>query len=282
MLGLGRRKWKPASMNKESFKTAYLVLGIEASGTRLVTRILLNSGALGQDSHAQNFDKEIPWADDVTSTIVWRRSYPHGRFDVDLRLMTSRLASKGWSPHAFVIVRDAIPSTNAQAEALCLSTQSELEALKENRRQFSRLFSELHALDIDYHVLTLEGLILNSLNVQTWLTTFPGLRLPENFLHIRNVNEKHWLSWNKRYSMSQQDGFIDANSINEEQGFSLSLSEFIDKLSILRIKVKRISGEALPKAQAELSQLEKIIDDIEVTIKPSMISRLRELNYDLW
>ena len=269
-------------MIKESVKIAYLVLGIEASGTRLLTKILINSGAIGQDTHAQNLDTEIPLADDVTSPLVWRRSYPHGDFDVDLSSMTSRLASKGWKTYAFVIIRDAIPSTNAQAEALCLSTQSEFEALKENRRQFSRLFSELHTLNIDYHVLTLEGLILNSLNVQTWLATFPGLKLPENFLHIRNVNEKHWLSWRKRNSKSKQDCLINANSRSEEESISLSLSEFIDKLSILRIKIKRISGEALPKAQEELQQLEKIIDEVKVTIKPSMINRLKELNHDLW
>ena len=108
---------KRFSVDKESIKKAYLVLGIEASGTRLLTRILINSGALGQDTHAQNFDIKIPFADDVSSPIVWRRSYPHGDLDVDLSSMTSDLASKGWSPHAFVIIRDAIPSTNAQAEA---------------------------------------------------------------------------------------------------------------------------------------------------------------------
>lgn len=89
----------------------------------MLTRILINFGALGEDTHAQAFDTNIPFAGDVSGPIVWRRSYPHGDSDVDLRSMLSELKEKGWMPHAFVIVRDAIPSTNAQAQAPCLSTK---------------------------------------------------------------------------------------------------------------------------------------------------------------
>lgn len=269
-------------MNRVSIKKAYLVLGIEASGTRLLTRILINSGALGEDTHAQTFDAQIPFADDISRPIVWRRSYPHGDSDVDLRSMSSDLENKGWTPHAFVIVRDAIPSTNAQAQAPCLSTKNAMEALKENRRQFSLLFSELYSLGIDYHVLTLEGLILDSLNIQKWIATFHGLRLPDNFLHIRNVNAKHWLSWSNRDSASTDNESIDTNAINQGQIVSISLSEFIDKLSVLRIKTKRMRGEPLSKAKEELTRLEKFVEETEITINSSLITRLKELNFDLW
>lgn len=269
-------------MNGVSIKKAYLVLGIEASGTRLLTRILINSGALGEDTHAQAFDTNIPFADDVSSPIVWRRSYPHGDSDVDLRSMLSELKEKGWMPHAFVIVRDAIPSTNAQAQAPCLSTKSALEAQKENRRQFSLLFSELYSLKIDYHVLTLEGLIIDSLNVQKWIATFHGLTSPDSFLHIRNVNAKHWLSWSNRDAASSDVESIGADSINQGQIISVSLSEFIDKLSILRIKMKRMKGEPLSRAKDELIRLEKFVEETKITINSSIITRLKELNFDLW
>lgn len=249
---------------------AYLVLGVEASGTRLLTRILMNSGALGEDTHAQSFDVNVPFADSINGPIVWRRSYPHGDSDVDLRSMIIELEMKGWSPHAFVIVRDSIPSINAQAKAECLSTQSELDALKENRRQFSLLFSELYSLGINYNVLTLEGLILDSANVQAWLSTFHGLHTPESFLHIRDVNHKHWLSWQNK------------NSLNDNVRIAIPLSEFIDKLTILRIKIKKIKGDALAKAEAELLELEKFIEEVTITIDPLMIRRIKELNCDLW
>ena len=65
-------------MSEGPMKRAFLVLGAESSGTRLVTRLLIAAGCHGDGGHQQPFDKwqaaSSPF--DGKDPIVWRRSYP--------------------------------------------------------------------------------------------------------------------------------------------------------------------------------------------------------------
>ena len=66
------------------YRKIYIVLGGESTGTRLVTKLMMQAGCYGEDAHIQSMDgdvKEMRW-DKIKATlknqpIVWRRSFPH-------------------------------------------------------------------------------------------------------------------------------------------------------------------------------------------------------------
>lgn len=67
---------------------AYIVLGGESTGTRLVTRILIRAGCIGDSGHVQSLDELIPNHKlDLRAgqSFVWRRSMPHNKHWIDIR-----------------------------------------------------------------------------------------------------------------------------------------------------------------------------------------------------
>lgn len=54
---------------------AFIVIGAESAGTRMLTRFLIGCGCKGDGDHQQIFDYENP-SNEVT-LLVWRRSVPH-------------------------------------------------------------------------------------------------------------------------------------------------------------------------------------------------------------
>ncbi len=93
-------------------KRAILVLGPEASGTRLATRILVKAGCVGDDNHVQRLDW---WPPDGASPIVWRRSLPHMKIWPDLGQMIRELRHGGYMVSAVVTDRLTEPMATAQA-----------------------------------------------------------------------------------------------------------------------------------------------------------------------
>lgn len=83
-------------------KTAYLVLGPESSGTKLVTKILMCAGCFGDDGHRQRLDKAIP----DRPCIVWRRSLPYHEKWPDIEQMLAKLAHHQYKARAIVTSRD--------------------------------------------------------------------------------------------------------------------------------------------------------------------------------
>lgn len=67
-------------------RKVYFVLGGESTGTRLITRLLVDAGCFGDVDHAQRIDE---WAYRRIGSLeerlkkgqplVWRRSFPHGK-----------------------------------------------------------------------------------------------------------------------------------------------------------------------------------------------------------
>ncbi len=90
---------------------AILVLGPEASGTRLVTRIIMKAGYSGSDTHEQHLD----WEPHVAERVVWRRSLPHDNLWPDIQLMTRELRREGYKVRAVVTDRNTEPMALAQA-----------------------------------------------------------------------------------------------------------------------------------------------------------------------
>ena len=83
-------------------KRAYLVVGAESSGTRMLTSILIAGGCTGSPEHFQPYDRNPPTAD----RIVWRRSIPHAGTLPQIGDMAKYLEGLGYVVTAIFITRD--------------------------------------------------------------------------------------------------------------------------------------------------------------------------------
>ncbi len=91
-------------------KKAFLVLGPESSGTRFITKLLINAGCFGDSDHDQRLDiledrerineEELPHDD---TPIVWRRSYPHRGIFADIGNPIRQLRQIGYDVRAVIM-----------------------------------------------------------------------------------------------------------------------------------------------------------------------------------
>jgi len=139
---------------------AYLVVGPERSGTRMLTGLLVMLGCLGNDGHAQPFDEEIPPASG--QPIVWRRSYPHGGKEGDahgiirhwppLLTLSDKVIAAGYDPVVLIMVRDWYAVARSQmANELAPDYPSAIDQI---RHAYLRLFHSLIVVSTErgYHL----------------------------------------------------------------------------------------------------------------------------------
>jgi len=62
----------------------------------------------------------------------------------------------------------------------------------------------------------------------------------------------------------------------------ISLGELVDKITILQIKIQYLQGNALENATTELNALECTMNNLNISITPELIQRLKKVNQDLW
>lgn len=164
-------------------KKAFIVLGAESSGTRLMVKVLINGGCKGTSDHFQDFDHQ-PIKGDY---IVWRRSVPHNHQDVYLDEMLRRLSE--YEITIIVMVRnwDALEKSQIAAPHVsCLA-----EAQYNIPKAYKSIFEQLIKLELDYILIPYESLILNPVLVQQKIYERFGLS-GEPVLPITNENHK-WL-----------------------------------------------------------------------------------------
>jgi hypothetical protein len=150
-----------------SLPRAFLVLGAESSGTRLLTRILMACGCKGDHGHRQRFDNR-PISGDP---IVWRRSVPHERQWLDLSGLVARLRDYEITP--VVIVRDFAAVTASQVA--CGHVSSLEQARAHVGRAYSEIFTQLARHDLVPVVTTFETYILHPLEAQREIASRLGL-----------------------------------------------------------------------------------------------------------
>ena len=105
-------------------KRAFLVLGPESSGTRLVTRCLIAAGCEGSGDHYQTFDSSL---EDAGNLIVWRRSLPYGSHWPDMREMLVSLRQHGYEVRVLATVRSHYCMVQSQLAAQHACSVSEAE-----------------------------------------------------------------------------------------------------------------------------------------------------------
>lgn len=134
-------------------KRAFLVLGAESTGTRLVTRLLLASGCVGDGDHVQRWDSETP----TDPLVVWRRSIPHNKVWPDIGGMADSLRALGYDVSAIVTSRDwsaAVPSQVAIGHVPDAET-----ALRQTRAAYPYIFAALLRHGIPYVLASYESLV---------------------------------------------------------------------------------------------------------------------------
>jgi hypothetical protein len=140
-------------------KRAYLVLGAESSGTRMLTGLLIDGGCKGSDEDKQPFDD---WKFGDQDPIVWRRSYPwtehHLWPNVELDLLKP-LRKHGYDvARALVITRDWFTLARSQASAERHHVATQQDAIENMQFAYREIFTQLAALCLPYLIVTYESL----------------------------------------------------------------------------------------------------------------------------
>jgi len=136
-------------------KRAFLVLGPESSGCRLVTRILMAAGCDGDGQHLQRWDKQLPPAE--SRLVVWRRSVPHHHVWPDIPQMAWLMGLEGYKTEAVVTVRRWAPMIASQVATFAHVPDDET-AVANIHRAMAWIFRGIAAAGLPFHVVTYEGL----------------------------------------------------------------------------------------------------------------------------
>lgn len=91
---------------------AFFVVGPESSGTRIMTRLLLDCGLAGSAGHRQPWDNlRFP---EPRQDIAFRRSIPHGGTIPDLEGIVRAMEAAGYTVTVLVMVRELYAMARSQ------------------------------------------------------------------------------------------------------------------------------------------------------------------------
>ena len=92
-----------------TMRNAYLILGPESSGTKMMTKLFCKAGCYGDDGDVQRLDVVVAGGDFpyiMESNLVFRRSVPHGKRYADIADIDSKFGKKGYIPKWIVLFRE--------------------------------------------------------------------------------------------------------------------------------------------------------------------------------
>lgn len=167
--------------------TAYLVLGPERTGTRLVTRLLIRGGCVGDASHAQPFDRGIVPGHPA---LVWRRSFPHDGQWPDVTDLVRRVEVARYTAFAVVTVRERLAAVRAQVKARLVPDERAGDA--HLLSAYKRIFAGLARLGVPFIVVPYEALVLHPDAAQRALLARLGLLETGEAEPIYDGNAKHY------------------------------------------------------------------------------------------
>lgn len=179
-------------------KRAFLVLGPESSGTRLMTKLLIAAGCYGDDGHEQRLDCAIP-ADEPL--VVWRRSVPHRKEWIRVREVVARLSDAGYSVTAIVMSRDwhALGLSQVQAPHV-----ADVETATANaQRAYCLIFGSLSATNTPFEVVNYEAIVSRPQATVAALMRRLGLAEPEG-TYLYDGNAKYYDSYPSLEELSRE------------------------------------------------------------------------------
>ncbi len=169
---------------------AYLVVGPESSGTRMVTELLIAAGCEGDCGHTQRWDQGSPEAADHPM-IVWRRSVPHAGRWPDIAAICADLVSAGYGRLiVLVTVRDATCLERSQVMrrhvGTCVSARENIS------RCYRHIFKGLARADgAEVVMVSYEALLLHGDLAAAALLERIGIDGPGELV-ITDQNAKHY------------------------------------------------------------------------------------------
>lgn len=95
---------------------AVFVVGPESTGTRLLTRLVMECGAQGSGGHQQALDHGLPVASKAPGGVVWRRSIPHANRWPPLIGMFADAQEAGYRPVLLITSRDVGAMVRSQVK----------------------------------------------------------------------------------------------------------------------------------------------------------------------
>ena len=160
------------------------VVGPEATGTRLVTSIMIAAGAFGDAGHQQRLDSELPNAL-PGRPVVWRRSVPHGGKIPNLTGMLVGLIATGYRPLLVVTTREFHATVESQVRAGHVSNRA--IAMAHIPVAYFEIFQAWAAVDMRTPVwlVSYEGLVQRPRATIMNLVHWAGLELTPTSLAIR-------------------------------------------------------------------------------------------------
>lgn len=132
-------------------KRAFLVLGPESSGSRMVTRLFNAAGCFGPED-GNILDESIP----DKPLLVWHRSFPSSGRWVDIGDMVRRLRLLGYAVQAAVTAREWFSMIESQVAAG--HAKKRRRAGSDLRRAYPYIFSSLEACGVPFVVVTYESI----------------------------------------------------------------------------------------------------------------------------
>jgi hypothetical protein len=167
-------------------KRAFLVIGAESTGTRLATKILMENGCVGDNTHHQPFDKK-PGEIQKHHLVVWRRSFPHNEVFPNIKGLVNLL--KGFRVTVVVTIRDWY--TTSKSNVRVSRAHNLDDAYARVGDAYLRIFQQIIDNNLHYVMLNYDSLVLEPENTQK--TFLANLRLPfKTLVEITNENRKHY------------------------------------------------------------------------------------------
>lgn len=162
---------------------AFLILGPESSGTRLLAEILVKAGCRGEYSHEQEFDKGSISGE----CIVWRRSVPHAQKHLPEFSDEVEKKLRDYDVHVLV------PTRGWHAMLMSQVRRGHVKGLdlahKRTQRAYLDIFNFLGEVQWDFTVVSYEGLTHEPKYLDSLLD---DLGLPGVDIELRDENSKHY------------------------------------------------------------------------------------------
>ena len=163
-------------------KYAFLVLGAESSGTRMLTKALVLAGVWGDYTHGQRIDNLLGVMDKAPPYVVMRRSLPHARMWPRLDVLSRQLRSGGHKLIPLGIEREERYTIKSQ-----LTDQQHAQTATQARDNIARA-KKLIKAQRPLWVASYERFVSNE-DYRAGLFAQIGLEVPE--MQFYNANQKY-------------------------------------------------------------------------------------------
>lgn len=146
-----------------SMNRSILVFGGESTGTRFATRLMIELGYYGQDTHEQELDKHLGNLGSFVmsrrlSKVVFRRSVPHARVFPDLSKIYSTFSQTFDRVDVIITIRNFPLAALSQVRARHVHNLS--AAYNNLCSAYEHIFDFARQSGVNYHVLDFSGLMM--------------------------------------------------------------------------------------------------------------------------